>query len=58
MNVDFFNALDHSGREYHHVKYVKNRQRQRKLFNLVEKGSSYGDPVMWSGFNNVVVTQT
>ena len=31
----------HSGREYHHVKYVKNRKRQRNYLILLKK-----DPVM------------
>ena len=36
-------ALDEfrSGREYHHVKYVKNRERQRNYLILLKK-----DPVM------------
>ena len=37
-------------------KYGKTKT--NKLFNSVEKGSSCGDPVMWSGFDNAVVTQT
>ena len=31
----------HSGREYHHVKYVKNRKRQRNYLILLKK-----DPLM------------
>ena len=49
----------HSGREYHHVKYVKIRERQRNYLILLKK-----DPVIESqlcrhaGFNNALVTQT